>query len=173
METNKNFINAILEERQRLLKNSYPEYTVGLGKNFVIKCKNNAKEVMDLSREVLLIINKEYDIYSKETWNKSDYWKYKLPQKFIDGFEINNKVNNCWSFFKKTDKEKWSFEDWIFLMEPIDRMWFWWGATLIDSMEKDYFIFSAKVLDDPFLSGTLRWLFLASGALEVIDEDDL
>ncbi|EQA02710.1 hypothetical protein HPSSW114_0688 [Glaesserella parasuis SW114] len=40
-------------------------------------------------------------------------------------------------------------------------------------MEKDYFIFSAKVLDDPFLSGTLRWLFLASGALEVIDEDDL
>lgn len=31
---------------------------------------------------------------------------------------------------------------------------------------------ATKVLDDPFLSGTLRWLFIGCGAIEVVEEGD-
>lgn len=174
MEIDKKFIEAVLEERTRLLNNSYPNPKLGLGKNFIIKCNNNAREVMDLSRKVLIIINEKYSEYSKINWNDFGNWKKILPIDFINGFSRKNKFNLWNVLFSETMKhEKWKFEDWIFLMDPADRMWFWWGATLIADLDNDYFIFSAKVLDDPFLSGTLKWLFLASGALDVIDEDDL
>ncbi|NEN76473.1 hypothetical protein F9B74_09145 [Pelistega sp. NLN82] len=166
MEINKKFYEYLLQERDSLEKNNFPTYQKGLGKNFIIKCNANSDDVMKLARDVLVIVNYQYDEYSKDKWDDLDFWKSILPVKFINGF---NKKFSFLSLIKKY-RDSWTLDNWIFLMDPIDRSWFWWGATVLD---KNYFVFSTRVLDDPFLSGSLRWLFLASGAIEVIDEDDI
>lgn len=179
------FYQAVLEERERLEKNLFPEHQYGLGMNYVIKCNHNADEVLDLSKKVLLKINYQYDFYSKELWDDIPRWKKYLPKEFISNFKeyqetnIDHKISFLSKLSKiitrkdRSDNEKWTFENWIFLMDPIDRMWFWWGATVLEDMDNCYFIFSTKVLDDPFLSGSLKWLFLGSGAIEVIETEDI
>ena len=44
--------------------------------------------------------------------------------------------------------------------------------TLSNIWRFKFSLFATKVLDDPFLSGTLRWLFIGCGAIEVIEEGD-
>lgn len=170
----------ILEERARLNALSFPDYQEnnGMGANFIIKCLGNSNDVLEMAHEVLLIINQHYD---NDEWPSLDSWRNILPRDFIDKFDLELteeevRSYNKWWFnlpFSKKLKEakksrKWRLSNWLAWFEPNDRIWFWWGAVIID---KNHFVVSVKVLDDPFLSGALKWLFLASGAQNVIEED--
>ncbi|WP_279572141.1 hypothetical protein [Volucribacter amazonae] len=177
---NNDFYQMIIMEKERLKNSAFPEYREndGMGANFLIICNGNATEVLDLARKVLLIINEQY---SAKTWPSDEKWLSLMPKNFLNNFEKEEKkiTKNLWSNFfhkmtsKKPQNSKWTFENWIFLMEPIDRSWFWWGATVIDEKDgNNYLFFTTRVLDDPFLAGTLKWLFLGAGAIEVLDEDE-
>ena len=167
MGINDAFFRHLLEERLRLESNGLPTYQEGLGMNFIIR--GNANEVMRLARDVLLKVNYQYDLYTKSKWDDVEAWKKILPIKFINGFKKVKSRFDIFGFFCRKREDDWTFDNWIFLMDPIDRSWFWWGATILD---EDHFLFATKVLDDPFLSGTLRWLFIGCGAIEVIEEGD-
>lgn len=180
MEINNDFYQMITMERERLKNSAFPEYrdNDGMGANFLIRCAGNATEVLELSKKVLLIVNEQY---SAKEWPSDEKWRLLIPENFLKNFsrEKIKKTKKGWfNFFykiapKKFQDNKWTFENWIFLMEPMDRSWFWWGATVIDKEEGDnYLFFTTRVLDDPFLSGTLKWLFLGAGAVEVLDEDE-
>ena len=72
---------------------------------------------------------------------------------------------------KKLDR--YTIGNWIEWFKPNERIWFWWGATVLDETNNDYFVFTVKAIDEIFLLGALKWLFLGSGAVEVIDQNDL
>lgn len=169
MGINNVFSRYLLEERLRLESNGLPTYQEGLGMNFIIRCNGNANEVMRLARDVLLKVNYQYDLYTKSKWDDVEAWKKILPIQFINGFKKVKSRFDIFGFFYRKREDDWTFDNWIFLMDPIDRRWFWWGATILD---EDHFLFATKVLDDPFLSGTLRWLFIGCGAIEVVEEGD-
>lgn len=181
MEIQNNSCFAILEERERLHNNSFPDYqdNNGMGADFIIKCYGNAEQVMQLSKKVLLCINQIYD-YKK--WPDLDEWQSILPHSFLKNFDPERtseeiKMYQKWWFklsYKNKLKEarkknKWTLSNWLAWLEPAERVWFWWGAHLID---ENHFVVSVKVLEDPFLSGALKYLFLASGASDVIEYDE-
>ncbi|MFU2077003.1 hypothetical protein [Avibacterium endocarditidis] len=180
MEMNNNFYQMIIMERERLKNSAFPEYREndGMGANFLIRCNGNAAEVLGLAKNVLLAINEQY---TAKTWPSNQKWHEILPKNFLKNFkkEEGKSAKKWWSNFfhkivsKKSEDNRWTFENWIFLMEPIDRSWFWWGATVIDEEDgNNYLFFTTRVLDDPFSSGTLKWLFIGAGAVEILDEDE-
>lgn len=181
MEIKNNFYSEVLEERERLHNNSFPDYQYnnGMGADFIIKCNENSEQVMQLSRNVLLRINQVYDY---KNWPTLDEWQSILPNSFLKNFDPERtleeiKIYQRWWFklsYKNKLKEarkknKWTLSNWLAWLEPTERIWFWWGAYLID---ENHFFISVRAVDDPFLSGALKWLFLASGAIDVIDAED-
>lgn len=57
---------------------------------------------------------------------------------------------------------------------PEEREWFWWNAILFDApLNNSHFLIEVTALDSVFMSGALKWLFKAYGAIDVISEDDL
>jgi len=169
------YVNSMLNLNDRDLKlelvmtSLKRNYEVFNEENFIIRCNGNANEVMRLARDVLLKVNYQYDLYTKSKWDDVEAWKKILPIQFINGFKKVKSRFDIFGFFYRKREDDWTFDNWIFLMDPIARSWFWWGATILD---EDHFLFATKVLDDPFLSGTLRWLFIGCGAIEVVEEGD-
>lgn len=181
MKINSLFYKTILEERQRLEDKSFPDYqnNNGMGADFVIKCSNNSTVVMELARKTLLEINYQYD---NDKWLTIENWKQILPEQFLancvpemadDEIAMHKKWWESLSYkekLKEAKKEdKWMLSNWLYWLEPKERVWFWWGSEVLD---ENHFVFSAKTLDDLFLSGSLKWLFLGSGAKSVVGLDD-
>ncbi|OOF45189.1 hypothetical protein BKK52_12820 [Rodentibacter trehalosifermentans] len=181
MEINKIIYNEIMEERKRLEINAPPTYTDnnGLGANFIVKCSENAQDVASLARDVMLILNYQYD---NDKWLELNDWINILPHKFVtrcspemseEDIKTYKKRWFSLSYRKKVKEikknEDWSLSSWLFWLKPSERSWFWWGAAVLD---EQYFVFSVKALDSPFMFGALKWLFIGCGALEVIEESD-
>lgn len=173
---NNDFRCLVLEERQNLKNDTFIlENEDGLGANFFVKCNSNADEVMELARKTLLSVNYQYDSWNGiEDWmNKK--WEEIIPKNFINRCLPEKTSNNSFfgkllNVFSKKNDDRWSLNAWLYILEPRDRMWFWYGSTLLIPQENNYFLVSVKVIDDPFSSETLRWLLLGSGAEEVFDE---
>ena len=53
-----------------------------------------------------------------------------LPIQFINGLKKVKSRFDIFGFFVEK-RGRLDFDNWIFLMDPIDRSWFWWGATIL------------------------------------------
>lgn len=175
----------ILLERQRLViapKSMQQASGVGIAR-FIVSCGSGASSVLERAKEVLLIVNH----HSLGEWPSLEKWKALLPSQFIDScspelttqekaehqkswqqLTYNEKVKNA------AQEEKWTLSSWLSWLEPTEREWFWWNAVLFDEPLNDsHFVVEVTPLDSPFMSGALKWLFKACGAVGIISEDDL
>ena len=175
----------ILLERERLTFPPLPtQKATGVGiARFIVSCDSNAFFVLQLAKEVILIVNK----HSLEAWPSLEYWNKILPSQF---------VSNCLAELTKQEKieaqirweqlaynekikeaaqdERWTLSSWLSWLEPEEREWFWWNAIQFEPpLENTHFVIEVTSLDSPFMSGSLKWLFKACGAVDVISEDDL
>ena len=184
MQVSDERLRQILLERNRLQNPPQStEKATGVGiARFIVSC-NDVSKVLGLAKDVMIIINN----YSTQHWSSLEEWSGLLPFQFVDGFlpdqteEEKAKRNESWrrlSYGEKlieasTDNE-WTLASWLSWLEPDGREWFWWNAVLFDApLSNNHFIIEVTTLDFSFMSGALKWLFKACGALDVISEDDL
>ncbi|QIZ49465.1 hypothetical protein DWG24_01005 [Dickeya zeae] len=177
-------LRQILLERDRLKKP--PQSTdkatgVGIAR-FIVSC-DDVPSVLGLAKEVLITVNH----YSTQNWLSLNEWSNVLPSRFVDCClpeltEADRKrQNQNWdklSYEEKLEEasndNKWTLSSWLSWLEPDEREWFWWDVVLFDaSLSNSHFIIEVTALDSPFMSGALKWLFEACGAINIISEDDL
>lgn len=184
MKLNDKVMNEILQERKRLIcAPSLMDKPTGIGSvRFVVSCESNAGSILSLAKDVLKVVSKVYE----SDWPDLASWKEMLPEIFVDSCEpeiskedmdkrIAYRRSLSWEEQKKLlADEKWSLDNWLYWLEPENRTWFWWDATLLEEPIRDtHFVVAVIVLEWPFLWGALKWLFKACGALDVVSEDDL
>ncbi|MDF7666322.1 hypothetical protein PT273_00365 [Orbaceae bacterium ESL0727] len=175
----------ILLERDRF--NRPPDENVratGIGiARFVVSCESNAINILHLAKKTLELVAS----YSEIDWPSLEKWKKILPVTFVDNCipertkeEIDEKIayrkSLPWEKQLKLlqEDEKWSLDEWLYWMEPQNRQWFWWKAYEFDDEIRDtHFLVEVTVYNEPFLWGSLKWLFKACGAIDVISTDDL
>ncbi|GKX64736.1 hypothetical protein SOASR032_33050 [Pragia fontium] len=175
----------ILLERGRLVVPPEPtQKATGIGiARFIVSCQSDAFSVLELAKEILLIVNH----HSLKEWPSIESWMAILPVQFINScspeltdkekiehqknwaqLTYNEKVENA------AQEEKWTLSSWLSWLEPTEREWFWWSAVLFNEPLNDsHFVVEVTMLDSPFMSGALKWLFKACGAIDVISEDDI
>ncbi|MHA7844770.1 hypothetical protein [Serratia sp. D1N4] len=184
MQINNELLRQILLERERLKnppKDTDKSSGVGIAR-FIVSC-NDVSSVLSLAKEILLTVNS----YSTQSWPSLDEWASILPSRFVENClpeltEAEQKTQTQkWNSLAYEEKlteashdDKWTLSSWISWLEPEGREWFWWNAILFDPpLSNSHFLIEVTVLDSPFMSGALKWLFKACGAIDVISEDDL
>lgn len=185
MQVNDKIIKQILLERERLVNPpTQSEKASGIGiARFIVVCQKDAKEILKLAKEIISIVNG----HSLQNWPLFEEWAVILPSKFVNSCQIEltdkekAESRKRWEQLPYDEKIKlsqkddsWSLSSWLSWLEPENREWFWWNAILFEEpLNNTHFIIEVTPLDSPFASGALKWLFKASGALDVISEDDL
>ncbi|MGJ0482494.1 hypothetical protein [Pantoea agglomerans] len=184
MQVSDERLRQILLERSRLKKPPQSiDKTTGVGiARFIVSCKDVSK-VLGLAKKVMIIVND----YSTQKWPSLKEWSTFLPYQFVNGFvaepteKEKEKWNESWSELSYGEKlaeasndNEWTLASWLSWLEPDGREWFWWNAVLFDEpLNNSHFIIEVTTLDLYFMSGALKWLFKACGALNVISEDEL
>lgn len=176
----------ILLERERF---SHPPdsnvRSTGIGiARFVVSCESNALEVLKLAKETLEIITSYYEV----EWPSLEKWKNILPGIFVNSCapEITKEESDLKIAYRRSlpweeqskllaEDEMWSLDAWLYWLEPENREWFWWKAYEFDdeAIKNTHFLVEITVYDEPFLWGSLKWLFKGCGAIDVISTDDL
>ncbi|MFH1709166.1 MAG: hypothetical protein ABIF71_14780 [Planctomycetota bacterium] len=168
----------ILAERRRLIEPPHPNQPIdGMG---VIRFNVNGHGNIDLMltkvKEVLLIVSR-YSIDSN--WPTELEWRAILPAWFVNSCAPPmsdaeaQKWLQWWRGLSARDQElaeinnKWNLANWLYWMEPTNRQWFWWAARPTSNHD---LIIAVEVRDWPFPWGALRWLFITSGAHDVVPE---
>lgn len=184
MQVNDEVLRQILLERERLKKPPQSmDKASGAGiARFVVLC-NVAPLVLILAKEVMAIVNS----YSTQNWPSFDKWSNILPSQFVNGFlseltdmEREKQIQN-WDSLTYEEKlteashdDQWTLSSWLSWVEPGEREWFWWDAILFDvPLNNSHFLIEVTTLNSTFMSGALKWLFKACGAIDIISEDDL
>ena len=184
MQVNDEVLRQIVLERERL---TTPPHAMskasGIGiARFVVSC-NDAFLVLTLAKEVMTIVNN----YATQNWPPLERWLNILPSQFIDSFlpelsEVEReKQTKDWDALTYEEKltesshdEQWTLSSWLSRMAPNERVWVWWDSILFDSpLNNSHFLIEVTTLDSMFMAGSLKCLFKACGAIEVISEDDL
>lgn len=148
-----------------------------------MSCDSDALAILQLAKTVLLIVNN----HSIGQWPSLECWKKILPIKFVSSFlpeqtqreRLESQIK--WDGLTYEEKlkdaaqdERWTLSGWLSWLEPTERMWFWWNAIILEPpLDNTYFLVEVTPLDSPFMSGALKWLFKASGAVNAALEDDL
>ncbi|NDJ58751.1 hypothetical protein GWD52_17515 [Enterobacteriaceae bacterium 4M9] len=185
MQINAEIRKQVIFERERLKSPPLPTHkATGVGiARFIVACDSNALATLSLAKEVLSIVN----AHSLEQWPTLEDWKTMLPSKFVNRClqesqeEQKIEAQKKWEQLSYDEKikaaaldEQWALSSWLSWLEPEGREWFWWNAILFDEpLDETHFLVEVTVLDSPFMSGALKWLFKASGALSVVSEDDV
>lgn len=184
MQVTDKILKQILLERERLSNPPQAmEKSSGVGlARFIVSC-SDADSVLRLAKEILITVNN----HSTQSWPSLDEWSKILPPQFVENClpELTEaqqqKQTQTWESLDYEEKlaeaahdDKWTLSSWISWLEPDGREWFWWDAILFDPpLSNSHFLIEVTVLDSPFMSGALKWLFKACGAIDVISEDDL
>jgi hypothetical protein len=74
-----------------------------------------------------------------------------LPAWFTEQCVDDSAVQTC-------TLDRWSLRAWKFWLLPENRRWWWWSAEPVDSSIR----FRALVRAQPYLRGSLEWLFKAA-----------
>lgn len=182
MVNNLSFNEWVLIERERLLKNAFPDFVENsYGETYIIECDGNVESVRKIIKDILLIFN---NLYITKKWiNEIEQWKEILPNEFTKNFarelteeEIEKELNWLYSLTyeqklqeaKKAAYEPWRLSNWVETMHPIDRVWFWWGDTILGERTKnDYFIVAVKLLDDYYSFNPIQTFFKNCGAKNI------
>jgi len=146
----------------------------GIGVQFAISCPFGADEVLTKAKDILKIVGDA----AIAGWPFNKNIIVKLPDWFTAACspEMSPEDAQRWLTWwrslspreqRKAELEKgWSLENWLYWMEPDNRQWFWWDAKIIDND----IALAIEVEGWPFPWGSLRWLFLASGASAIETE---
>ena len=182
MADNLSFYEWVRIERERLLTNAFPDFVENsYGETYVIECDGNVEEVRKLVKEVLFVFN---NLYMEHKWiNNVEQWKAILPHQFTKNFareltaeEVEKERNWLYSLTykqkleeaKKAAYEPWRLSDWAETMHPQDRVWFWWGDTILGERTKDnYFVVAIKLLDDYYSFNPIKIFFKNCGAKNI------
>lgn len=159
-------MSEIQKEQIRLLNSPVDQDTIGLGARFIVICPGNAPFVMSQGKDIILAINK-YS-FPDSSWPSMEQWIHSLPPNFTSRFMSENENINA--------EEAFSLETWLYWMKPQKRTWYWWDSALFSDPIKDtHFVVSVKSANELpcFSATTLKWLFKACGADNIISEDDL
>ena len=146
---------------------------------FKVLCNGNSEDVLLQAKLVLTEVIRK--ILQSKNWPSDDEWLSYLPGWFVDRCvkeptkEEADKWLKWWRGLNEEEqiraaKEKpWSVGTWIYWLYPSRRTWYWWDYEIINP---DLCVIDIEVDDWPFPWGALEWLFRASGALSVVEEDD-
>jgi len=160
----------ILLERERLTFPPLPtQKSTGIGiSRFIVSCDSDALAILQLAKTVLLIVIN----HSIGKWPSLECWKKILPIKFVSSFlpeqtqweRLESQIK--WDGLTYEEKlkdaaqdERWTLSGWLSWLEP--------------PLDNTHFLVEVTPLDSPFMSGALKWLFKASGAVNAVLEDDL
>lgn len=184
MSVSDEILQQILLERERLrVSPQLTEKASGAGiARFIVSC-NDVPSVLSLGKKVLTIVNN----HSTQSWPSFEEWSNILPSQFVEACfpelteKEQEKQTRSWNSLSYGEKlseashdDKWTLSSWLSWLEPEEREWFWWNAVLFDEpLNNSHFLIEVTTLDPVFMSGALKWLFKASGAIDVISEDDL
>jgi hypothetical protein len=139
-----------------------------------ISCKENSEKVLINAKSVMIEIDQR--VVNSKKWLSDDEWLNNIPGWFIDNCakeqtdEETEKWLKWWksqTIEKQSELEKnqvWSFINWIYWLEPSRRTWYWWDFEIVNP---NHFTLDVEVEEWPFPWGALRWLLIASGALNV------
>lgn len=182
MANNLSFYDWALIENSRLIQNSFPDFVENsYGENYIIECNGNAEEVRKTIKDVLLTFNK---LYLENKWlSNTKQWIEILPHQFTKNFtrELTNeeeeKYRQRWfslSYEQKLieagqlENKPWKLSNWVEMMSPTERTWFWWGdAALGEKTKNDYFITAVKLLDDYYSFSPIETFFKNCGAKSI------
>lgn len=165
------------EELRHLLQGAGgAELTGGVGTIAVIgKRRGRGNDILARARDVMSVILNEAEFL----WPSPEVWRDKLPAWFVEatgpeksGEELDQWLEGWRSLppeaQARADAEQlWTLGDWLFWLEPSERQWFWWDATLVD---RDTVRVVVQVSGWPAPLGALDWLLRAAGASEVVHE---
>lgn len=159
-------MSEIHKEQIRLLTSPVDQDTPGLGARFIVICPENAPSVISKGKDIMLAINK-YSFPDK-SWPSGEQWINILPSFFTSRFISESENIN--------DDDVFSLETWLYWMQPTNRAWYWWDSALFSGPIKDtHFVVSVKSANElPYFSATtLKWLFKACGADNILSEEEL
>lgn len=143
--------------------------------SYLVTCLDNASQVVEKSKEVLLAVNRT--LINRDSWPQDEEWQSLLPNWFVRSCKPEMTSQEVQEYFEwwyslsyeeKLEQEKlpqtWSLSNWISYFDPEQREWYWWSAKIIDS---NHFVVSVEIRQWPFPSGSLYWLLQVSGASKI------
>lgn len=165
-----------MDAELRRLKEGLSECEVpgGIGfAHFVVGCDMNAHRVLEIAKATLLTALQ----LTKAGTSDMEAWRNKLPRDFVRNSVSHPTVGEVEIAMKKpiaerieaNNKSPWSLEMFRNSLTPELEMkkWTWWSCTAINENQIEL----AVCIDClPFPWQSLRWLFLGSGALEVVEK---
>ena len=137
----------------------------------VAEARGDAADVLARAREVMGEIVK-----TGEPWPDLEYWRSRLPRWFLEASapERSREEIEQWLAWWRSlppqeqahaaAEQKWTLADWLFSVQPSERQWFWWSAT-VESPDKVRVL--VEVPGDPVALGALEWLLRAAGATDI------
>lgn len=140
---------------------------------FTVYAPGRAASVLTLAKRVLSIVDE-----ALLTGQPVDLagWTARLPPDFVTSCALPMTKQQSedwlarWRTMSADEQSKaefemrWALEDWLYWIESGQRQWYWVTGELIS---EDEIVLHAQVHDWPFPWGSLRWLFIASGASRV------
>lgn len=141
---------------------------------FVATCPMGAHDVLERVRSVLKIVNDA----GGDDWPNIDEWTERLPTWFVAACSAAMTPEQAQQWIdrmrtlphseqlKMQNEAIWSLDNWLYWMEPSNRYWWWWNAHLL---ERDRMTVDVEADETPFPWGSLRWLFRASGASDLVE----
>jgi hypothetical protein len=132
-----------------------------------------AQDVLERVRSVLKIVNEAGD-----DWHDVSQWAGRLPPWFVSACspamtreQVQEWVDRLRALphdeqLKMQGEAAWTIDNWLYWMVPGNRHWWWWNASLL---ERDRMMVEVLTVETPFPWGSLRWLFRAAGASDLIE----
>lgn len=142
----------------------------------VIRCRRDARVVLGRCREVLGVVLD----HQLGPWPEVDEWRRFLPGWFVDACveESKEEVERWLAEWRRLPSDQraaaeegrgWSLADWLMWLQPDERQWFWWDASVDD---EDTLTVELEVVGLPGPLGAFTWLARAAGATAVVVVED-
>lgn len=108
-------------------------------------------------------------------WPEMERWRVLLPKRFVDSCapefpeqEIRDQIARWRTLpeeekIKQEESSEWSLGDWLYWLQPENRDWFWWDATVLDDRTLQVQI---ELVGLPTPTGALKWLMKSAGVTE-------
>jgi len=109
----------------------------------------------------------------------AEFWRDELPRWFVEACapERPREEVEQWLHWwrslpleeqaRATREQPWTLADWLFWLDPCERQWFWWDAT-VDHPDRATIV--VEVPGWPAPLGALEWLLRAAGAIEIFHD---
>jgi hypothetical protein len=140
-----------------------------------VSCHGDSAVVIDRARAVMTAVVDR----AGPPWPSVDEWLELLPEWFVAACGPERSVEEVerwlrwWRSLPRveqarvTREQQWTLADWLFWLEPGERQWFWWAATVEDPDTASVVV---EVAGWPAPLGALEWLLRASGAVAVLHD---